>query len=248
MKRILNWQVVLALILVTLSIIFYLLHYLIFGDIRHIFIYLIGDIAFLFIDVMIVTIVLNRLLVFREKQSVMKKLNVVIDTFFSEVGADLLKMCMRFDSAVADCKKKLVITKDWSDRDFLITKQDIQNSGMVDSKKYDLGEVRIFLMSKRQFLLTLLENPHLVEHESFTNLLLAILHLTDELVNRQYLKKLPESDYNHLSEDMKRVYSQLILQWLDYMRQLKRDYPFLFSLALRINPFDENASVEIDDI
>ncbi len=73
MKRVLNWQVVLALILVALSVIFYSLHYLIFGDIRHIFLYLIGDIAFLFIDVLIVTLVLNRLLVFREKQSVMKK-------------------------------------------------------------------------------------------------------------------------------------------------------------------------------
>ena len=96
-------------------------------------------------------------------------------------------------------------------------------------------------------MLNLLENPNLVEYESFTNLLLAILHLTDELANRHYLKKLPESDYNHLSEDVKRVYNQLILQWLDYMRHLKRDYPYLFSLALRINPFDETALVEINE-
>ena len=247
MKRVLNWQIVLALILVALSISFYLLHYLIFQDIHHIFIYLIGDIAFLFIDVMIVTLVLNRLLVFREKQSNMKKLNVVIDTFFSEVGADLLKICLKFDSNLDDSRKKLLIARDWSDRDFFITRQNIQQSGIINSKRYDLDEVKIFLINKRQFLLNLLENPHLVEHESFTNLLLAILHLTDELANRKNLKKLPESDYNHLSEDMKRVYNQLILQWLEYMRQLKKDYPYLFSLALRINPFDENASVEIND-
>jgi hypothetical protein len=246
MKRILNWQIVLASILIVLSAVFYLFHYLIFGDIHHIFLYLIGDIAFLFIDVMIVTLVLNRLLVYRERQSILKKLNVVIDTFFSEVGTDLLNICLRFDSSEGTFRKKLVVKKDWSEKDFLMTKQSLQSSG-IDSKKYDLGEVRTFLISKRQFLLTLLENPRLVEHESFTNLLLAILHLTDELQNRQYFTKLPESDYMHLSEDIKRVYNQLILQWLDYMRHLKKDYPYLFSLALRINPFDENALVEINE-
>jgi len=246
MKRVLNWQVVLALILVALSVIFYSFHYLIFGDIKHIFIYLIGDIAFLFIDVMIVTLVLNRLLVFREKQAVMKKLNVVIDTFFSEVGTDLLKICLRFDSGGDDFRKKLVVAKDWSDRDFFITKKSVRRVGIIDSRRGDLGEVRAFLISKRQFLLTLLENPNLVEHESFTNLLLAILHLTDELEYRHDFRALPESDFKHLSEDIRRVYDQLILEWLDYMRHLKSEYPYLFSLALRINPFDKDASVEIN--
>jgi hypothetical protein len=247
MRNVLNWQIVLAVFLVVLSAFFYLFHYLIFGDIRHIFIYLIGDIAFLFIDVMIVTLVLNRLLVYREKQSIFKKLNVVINTFFSEVGTDLLKLCLSFDVSADIFRKKLVVKRDWSDRDFLMTKQILQSCGSIDSKRSDLGEVRTFLMSKRQFLLTLLENPQLVEHESFTNLLLSMLHLTDELENRKYFIKLPESDFKHLSDDIKRVYNQLILEWLDYMKHLKKDYPYLFSLALRINPFDEDALVEVTD-
>jgi hypothetical protein len=247
MKNVLNWQVVLAVILVSLSVLFYSIHYLIFGDLRHIFIYLIGDIAFLFIDVMIVTLVLNRLLAYREKQSIIKKLNVVINTFYSEVGIELLKLCLSFDVAIDSFRKKLVVEKDWSDRDFSLAKQSLQSCGNIDSKKSDLGEVKTFLMSKRSFLLTLLENPHLVEHESFTNLLLSILHLTDELENRHYLTKLPESDYKHLSVDIKRVYNQLIIEWLDYIKHLKKDYPYLYSLAVRTNPFDEHALVEVTD-
>ena len=247
MKSVLNWQTVLAIFLVILSAIFYLFHYLIFGDLHHIFLYLIGDIAFLFIDVMIVTLVLNRLLVYREKQSIMKKLNVVINTFFSEVGTDLLKICLGFDFGADNFRKKLVIKKEWSDREFLMAKQSLQSCQSIDSKRRDLAEVRTFLISKRQFLLTLLENPHLVEHESFTNLLLSILHLTDELENRRHFQNLLESDSKHLSEDIKRVYNQLISEWLDYMRHLKKDYPYLFSLALRMNPFDETALVEVTD-
>lgn len=246
MKRGLNWQTALAIILVVLSVLIYFVHYLIFRDLHHIFLYLISDIAFLFIDVLIVTLVLHRLLVYREKQSTIKKINIVIDTFFSETGTGLLKICLRFDSNSDNFKQKLIVKKDWTDRDFTITKQSILNrKGTIDSKKNELEQLRIFLMSKRQFILNLLDNPNLVEHESFTNLLLAILHLTDELANRQDLTRLHQSDYEHLSEDIKRAYSRLILQWLDYIKELKKDYPYLFSLALRINPFDDNASAEI---
>ncbi|MDP2044073.1 MAG: hypothetical protein Q8K15_02750, partial [Candidatus Omnitrophota bacterium] len=58
-------------------------------------------------------------------------------------------------------------------------------------------------------------------------------------------EKLPDTDYQHLSGDIIRVYQQLILQWLDYMKHLKQDYPYLFSLATRMNPFDVNVSVEV---
>jgi len=56
MKRF-GWQVFLGLFLVVLSIIFYLIHYAIFRDSHHIFIYLIGDIAFVFIEVLMVTLI-----------------------------------------------------------------------------------------------------------------------------------------------------------------------------------------------
>jgi hypothetical protein len=246
MKRFFNWQILLALILIGLSVLFYIIHYLIFRDVHHIFLYLIGDIAFLFIDVLIVMLVLHRLLVYREKQSIRKKLNMVIGTFFSEVGSELLKKFSRFDTQSADIARHLLITKDWSDREFLKIRKIIQKrQGDINSKKEPLSETRDFLVSKRPFLLTLLENPNLLEHESFTNLLWAVFHLTDELAHRTDLRKLPDSDYEHLTGDIKRAYHQLLVQWLDYMKHLKRDYPYLFSLAMRTNPFDINASVEV---
>jgi len=90
-----------------------------------------------------------------------------------------------------------------------------------------------------------LGNPNLLEHDSFTNLLWAVFHLTEELSLRKSLNGLPETDYQHLSGDMKRAYHLLIVEWLDYMMHLKTNYPYLFSLAVRTNPFDTNASVEV---
>jgi voltage-gated potassium channel len=44
---------------------------------------------------------------------------------------------------------------------------------------------------------------------------------------------------------MNRAYVALTGQWLDYMLHLRRDYPYLYSLATRTNPFNEKASAEI---
>ncbi len=115
----------------------------------------------------------------------------------------------------------------------------------IDSKRGDLEDIRNFLNEKRHFLLNLLGNPNLLEHDSFTNLLWAVFHLTEELSLRKSLNGLPETDYQHLAGDMKRAYHLLILEWLDYMKHLKTNYPYLFSLAVRTNPFDTNASVEV---
>jgi hypothetical protein len=100
-------------------------------------------------------------------------------------------------------------------------------------------------VGKREFMLALLENPNLLEHESFTELLWAVFHLTEELDNRENVKQLSDADLEHISNDIKRAYIALISEWLKYMKHLKNEYPYLFSLAVRMNPFDPNAKPEI---
>lgn len=71
----------------------------------------------------------------------------------------------------------------------------------------------------------------------------AVFHLTEELEARADLAHLPASDREHLAGDVRRAYVILISEWLRYMKHLKKEYPYLFSLAVRTNPFDEHASV-----
>ena len=56
------------------------------------------------------------------------------------------------------------------------------------------------------------------------------------------MKQLPVTDYEHLAGDIRRAYALLVHEWLDYMKHLKYNYPYMFSLAMRANPFDESAS------
>jgi hypothetical protein len=242
-----NWKIVAGLTLIILSTAFYYLHYFIFRDAHHIFIYLIGDIAFLFLDVLIVILVLHRLLEYREKQSMLKKLNMVIGMFFNEMGSDLLKKCSHFDPNLVSLQKKLIIKKDWEEKNFYHAKNNLHEQTIHVSRKNidNLSLLKKFLIQKRPFLLNLLANPNLLEHDTFTDTLWAIFHLTEELSLRTHPEALPDTDYQHLAGDIKRAYERTILQWLDYMQHLRQDYPYLFSLAMRTNPFDESALVEV---
>lgn len=242
MKRF-RWQILLGLSLIILSAIFYLIHYAIFRDVHHIFIYLIGDIAFVFIEVMLVTLIIHQLLDKREKRMKLNKLNMVIGAFFSEVGADLMKSFIEFDDHIDEIRKNLMVANHWSGHQFSEVNKSLVNYDFkIASQKGDLEELKNFLAGKRDFLLRLLENPNLLEHEAFTNLLWAVFHLSEELENRADVKKLIDTDHAHISGDMKRAYILLVSQWLNYMKHLKSDYPYLFSLAARMNPFDPNAS------
>jgi hypothetical protein len=108
-----------------------------------------------------------------------------------------------------------------------------------------LVEIDAFLTEKREHLLRLLENPNLLEHESFSQLLWAVFHLTEEMAGRTDLNNLTKSDYAHLRGDISRVYLLLVNQWLDYMENVHTNYPYLFSLAIRTNPFNPEASIEV---
>jgi len=243
MKHHLDWQVILGLFLLTLSVIVYSFHYLIFRDAHHIFIYLVGDIAFVFIEVLLVTLIIHQLLSEREKQIRLEKLNMVIGVFFSEIGTRLLAYFSDADPSLDTIRKELMVSNDWSDEEFSRVSKRLRNYDYkIEMKNIDLGYLRTFLGEKVDLLLRLLENPTLLEHESFTDLLRAVFHLTEELVARDEVETLPESDHEHITLDIKRAYIALVHEWLDYMKFLKNNYPYLFSFAMRTNPFDQDAS------
>lgn len=237
-----DWKLLTGLALMAFSGLFYLIHYAIFRDAHHIFLYLIGDIAFLPVEVLLVTLIIERLLNEREKQALLKKMNMLIGAFYSEAGTGLIRHCSVYGSELSEVRNRMLMTVKWTDKDFSSAMEFVRSSDPgLDSRKGDLRVLRDFLRGKRDFLLGLLANPNLLEHEAFTDLLWAVFHLAEELSARSNLEGLPGTDYDHLSGDIKRAYIQLLSEWIAYMKHLKSDYPYLFSLALRLNPMDVNA-------
>ena len=246
MKQI-NWEIYIASALVVLAAFFLLLHYYIFRDLHNIFYYLLLDVAFMFIQVLLVTLIIHRLLNDKEKRGRLEKLNMVIGAFFSETGKELMFKLAAADPHFADIREELVVKDDWSNKHFLEARKKLKDySFSLMIEKTDIIRFKEFLHCNRNFLLRIIENPTLLEHETFTDLLLSLFHLTEELEDRKDVSTLSKADSAHLSHDMSRVYQFLIYEWLEYTRYLKYNYPYLFSLAVRTNPINPNAKVEID--
>ena len=241
-----NWYLLLGLALVVLSAILYLVHYSVFKDSHHIFIYMLGDMAFLPLEILFVTLIVAGLLDERDKRVALEKMNMVIGAFFSEVGTELLRSICTVARGSEERKELFSVSGKWTDSDFRrMTEALGEHEFKLDSRQLDLEKIKGLLVAKRDFMVRLLENPLLLEHETFTDLLWAVFHLTDELDLRADLSGLSDPDYAHLSGDLVRAYNLLVREWLLYMRHLEKSYPYLFSLAVRLNPFNPDACAEI---
>jgi hypothetical protein len=243
MRKRFSFVIYLAIAFVALSAIAYFIHYLIFRDIHHIFIYMVGDLAFLPLEVLLVVFIIERLLARRERQAKLEKLNMVVGAFFSELGNYLLQdLLQHFDNRL-EISSHLNVSEGWTKKEFQKAVDFAYHLKVdVDCRNIDLGRLKAFLAEKRTFLLTLLENPSLLEHDRFTDLLWAVTHLDEELEARPSLIGLPENDLEHLAVDIQRMYDHLASEWLDYVQHLKSKYPYLFSLVLRTHPFQEKQS------
>jgi hypothetical protein len=180
----------------------------------------------------------------RERKTRIEKLNMIVGIFFSEVGTRVLRLLSAHDPSIDEIRSILMVSGTWSDAEFSRARSVLENHEyLIDSCSVPMEDLRRFLMDHKGFLLSLLENPQMIEHDRFTPLLQALFHLTEELMAREQLTGLPQTDCAHLSVDLNRVYRLLMTEWLTYMQYLKHTYPYLFSLAMRRNPFDTNASV-----
>jgi len=231
-----------ALVLVLISLVIYLIDYLVFNNLRDLLFYTVLDLAFLPIQVLLVGIIIDRILTRREVEEKIQKLNMVVGSFFSEVGHSLLTILLNSTDDVGKIIECYDVTLKWNKAEFKNAQSLATKETSIRFNKIDLDALKSFLIKKRSFLLVLMENPNLLEHELFTDLLLSSFHLTEELESRPSLSNLPDTDIAHIDVDIKRVYRHLIIEWLDYMQHLQSNYPFLYSHYLRIHPFQSHPS------
>ena len=242
MKRY-RWSIILGITLLAASALFYALQVSIYHDWHTTGFYMLQDLAFLPIQVLLVTLILNDLLSRRGRLEMQTKMNMVIGAFYSEMGTGLLHAFRRFDAHEALLCPALLIDTAWRAKEFTLAKQAVlAHRFAIGCRPEALTELKRSLLAQRPMLLTLLENPNLLEHETFTDLLWAVSHLTEELAYRESMRELPASDLAHLATDIQRAYRLLLIEWLSYVQHLHVDYPYIYSLIVRMNPFNQDAS------
>ena len=109
MKEETRWKLLVGIALITLTLLLMTVHYLVFQDSYHLFIFFLGDLAFIPIEVLCVTLIIDEMLESRERQQRMEKLNMVIGIFFSRVGTPLLTRLARADPCSKPLQKEMSI-------------------------------------------------------------------------------------------------------------------------------------------
>lgn len=228
----------LYILIVLTSIIIYLIHFILFKDSQYILKDFVSQLAFVPIYYFVSTIIIDNILARRQKSEIVKKINMLIGVFFSEIGNSIIRKAHIIDVNFDKFSKALIVGLEWNSSYFANAKEFVNSyEYKIEVTEALLSDLKDFLASKRAFLITMMENQNLLEHDTFTDLILAVFHLCEELQARESFNNLPQNDYNHLSIDMIRIYKLLVFEWLNYLEHIKLEYPHLFSLAVRTNPF-----------
>ena len=237
--------------MIILIIIIYGSNYLVLGDGEHIISYVWTHLGFIPVDILVVAFILDEIIERKEKEAMLEKLDMLMSTFFSEVGNELIGQLSSANKYKASTEN-LKSIKNWDDKDYENKLNELKNTSIdfqadiaLENREEFLSNLKELLVDKREFIINLINNPNLLEKEEFTGLINAILHLDEELEHRKDLSLVTDADFAHLNGDMHRVYNKLIHEWVYYLRYLNKHYPYMIALVIRTNPFDEDAEVYV---
>ena len=237
--------------MILLIIIIYGSNYLVLGDGEHIISYVWTHLGFIPVDILLVAFLLDEIIERKEKEAILEKLDMLMSTFFSEVGNELISQLSTANKYKASTEN-LKSIKDWDEKDFDNKLAELKDASLdfqvdipAEEREEFLENLRTLLVSKREFIINLINNPNLLEKEEFTELTNAILHLDEELEHRKDLALVNDTDFGHLNGDMKRVYDKLVYEWVYYLKYLYKNYPYMIALIIRTNPFDDDADVYV---
>lgn len=228
-------------LLVIISIVLYSFHYIIFRDPHHIFIYLLGDIAFIPLEVFLVALVIEKYIEQKDRKHALDRLNTQVGVFYGEFGIELLHYCVSLDTEINKYRKEFSLDCSCDMKEFSHLKFFIERySFTIDISKIDILYLKNILSKNIEIIINLLSNPTIVDKYHFDKMLMAILHVHEEIRYRMNSNgELTEEDYAHLQTDLQRAYKLLTFGWLYYIQYLKKEYPYLYETAVKQNPFSE---------
>lgn len=246
-----NWKIKYGIIFFIATIFIYGLFVVVYKDVHDVIHYVWLHLGFVPLDLLILGLIIDELLSKKEKEALHEKLDMIIGTFFSEVGNDLIT---KFSSVNNNNSLSLESIKKWELNDFDDALKDLKANPPKltinlegEERAAFLADLKMFLSDERRFLTHLINNSNLLEKEEFSSLLLAVFHLCEELEYRGDINELPDADFRHLIGDMDRVYASLVYEWVRYLKHLKKHYPYMISIAIRTNPFDSDANIYLQD-
>lgn len=228
-------MLVMAALLVALSMVMYLGHWLIYRDFDRIASYFYLHLSFLPIHALVLGIIIEEMVSFREKASRRRKLNLFLGIFFRQMGVDFLLKIADMLKNRAEFDRLIIVDQDWGHREFRRARQEIDKfHPQMQAKAEDIMSLMEQLKSHESEIMSMTRNPLLLEFERLHATLMSLFHLIEELHFRQPLHQLDPNAVNHLARDAGKSLRLLGKLWLRYMEHLKFTHPSLFNCPVGV--------------
>ena len=201
---------------------------------------LLHEIALMPLEFVVVTLGLEQILELTHKRENQAKISMIESVFFSESGSDMLRYLFSCDADkdIEEIRSIMDVQCDWSTKQIRQARAAVKNiTYEVDSSKIDFFGLHYHLSTRHSYFLKVIENPALSGHERFTELLLHIYHLWEELECRTDLYNLPPDDREYLCKAVNAVYKELAIEWMQNATDLLLHQPERLHHVIRTNPF-----------
>ena len=201
---------------------------------------LLHEIALRPLEFVVVTLGLEQILELTHKRENQAKISMIESVFFSESGSDMLRYLFSCDADkdIEEIRSIMDVQRDWSAKQIRQARAAVKNiTYEVDSSKIDFFGLHYHLSTRHSYFLKVIENPALSGHERFTELLLHIYHLWEELECRTDLYNLPPDDREYLCKAVNAVYKELAIEWMQNATDLLLHQPERLHHVIRTNPF-----------
>lgn len=201
---------------------------------------LLHEIALMPLEFVVVTLGLEQILELTHKRENQAKISMIESVFFSESGSDMLRYLFSCDADkdIEEIRSTMDVQRDWSAKQIRQARAAVKNiTYEVDSSKIDFFGLHYHLSTRHSYFLKVIENPALSGHERFTELLLHIYHLWEELECRTDLYNLPPDDREYLCKAVNAVYKELAIEWMQNATDLLLHQPERLHHVIRTNPF-----------
>ena len=158
-----RWKIKFSLLMVVLIIIIYGSNYLVLGDAEHIISYIWTHLGFIPVDILVVAFLLDEIIERKEKEAMLEKLDMLMSTFFSEVGNEMINQLSHANKYKASTEN-LKSIKNWDEKDYDLKLEELKNTSIdfqadisPENREEFLENLRNLLVDKREFIINLIK-------------------------------------------------------------------------------------------
>ena len=205
-----------VLLLLCTSVVLYVLHYLVFRDLHHIGIFFLHELAGMPLEVILVSLFFDKLIEKTHEEENQSKLSIIETLFFNESGGNMLRYLSSFDPNFSQLASILSVRMDWKSIDYQAARLQLKDySFHLDVEKVDFFGLHYHLDERHSYYRNILENPALTQSSEFTELVMKIYLMWEELDCRTDLYNLDLHEKHYLGELLTEIYEELVVYWLD---------------------------------